>query len=152
MMGEDCTSGECARESWEQSRVPLAPGVAFTSVFSRRDGIVDWRSCLDPQAKTVEVRTSHLGMAFDPVVLDVVADALAAPPGPAGRRGAQPAGQVGGSSRRVGGLAPRREQVTAAAVAAPRTSSRTRSSSSAAAPPRRRPPRPSRTASPASRP
>jgi pimeloyl-ACP methyl ester carboxylesterase len=78
MMGEDCTSGECARQSWEQSRVPLATGVAFTSVFSRRDGIVDWRSCLDPQAKTVEVRTSHLGMAFDPAVLDVVADALAA--------------------------------------------------------------------------
>ena len=78
MMGEDCTSGDCARQSWEQSRVPLATGVAFTSVFSRRDGIVDWRSCLDPQAKTVEVRTSHLGMAFDPVVLDVVADALAA--------------------------------------------------------------------------
>jgi pimeloyl-ACP methyl ester carboxylesterase len=78
MMGEDCTSGMCARESWEQSRVPLAPDVAFTSVFSRRDGIVDWRSCLDPQAKTVEVRTSHVGMAFDPVVLDVVTDALAA--------------------------------------------------------------------------
>jgi len=78
MMGEDCTSGDCARQSWEQSRVPLSPEVAFTSVFSRRDGIVDWRSCLDPQAKTVEVRTSHLGMAFDPVVLDVVADTLAA--------------------------------------------------------------------------
>jgi len=78
MMGEDCTSGECARQSWEQSRVPLATGVAFTSVFSRRDGIVDWRSCLDPQAKTVEVRSSHLGMAFDPAVLDVVAGALAA--------------------------------------------------------------------------
>jgi pimeloyl-ACP methyl ester carboxylesterase len=77
MMGEDCTSGDCARQSWEQSRVPLATGVAFTSVFSRRDGIVDWRSCLDPQAKTVEVRTSHLGMAFDPTVLDVVTDTLA---------------------------------------------------------------------------
>ncbi len=78
MMGEDCTSGACARESWAHSRIPLARGVHFTSVFSRRDGIIDWRSCLDPQAKTVEVATSHLGMAFDPVVLDVVADALTA--------------------------------------------------------------------------
>jgi pimeloyl-ACP methyl ester carboxylesterase len=78
-MGADCTSGACARQSWEQSRVPLVRGLHFTSVFSRRDGIIDWRSCLDPQAKTVEVATSHLGMAFDPVVLDVVADALAAP-------------------------------------------------------------------------
>ncbi len=78
MMGEDCTSGECARTSWEQARVPLAPEVEFTSVFSRRDGIVDWRSCLDPQADTVEVSTSHCGMAFDPTVLDVVAQTLGA--------------------------------------------------------------------------
>jgi pimeloyl-ACP methyl ester carboxylesterase len=78
MMGEDCTSGDCARLSWEQARAPLSPGVSFTSVYSRRDGIVDWRSCLDTQARTVEVATSHLGMAFDPVVLDVVTDELSA--------------------------------------------------------------------------
>lgn len=76
MMGEDCTSGDCARLSWEDSRRSLHPEVAFTSVFSRRDGVVDWRSCLDPDARTVEVRTSHLGMAVDPVVLDVVAATL----------------------------------------------------------------------------
>jgi pimeloyl-ACP methyl ester carboxylesterase len=78
MMGADCTSGDCARTSWEEARTPMQRGVAFTSVFSRRDGIIDWRGCLDPQARTVEVRTSHLGMAFDPVVLDVVAATLAA--------------------------------------------------------------------------
>lgn len=78
MMGADCTSGDCARLSWEQSRVRLPRGVSFTSVFSRRDGMIDWRSCLDPQADAVEVTTSHLGMAFDPVVLDIVAEALAA--------------------------------------------------------------------------
>jgi pimeloyl-ACP methyl ester carboxylesterase len=77
LMGEDCTSGDCARASWEQSQVRLSPDVAFTSVFSRRDGIIDWRSCLDPQATTVEVTTSHLGMAFDPVVLDIVTATLA---------------------------------------------------------------------------
>ena len=77
MMGEDCTSGDCARLSWEQAQAPLASGVGFTSIFSRRDGVVDWRSCLDPAAHTVVVRTSHLGMAFDPVVLDVVAGELA---------------------------------------------------------------------------
>ena len=30
------------------SRCP--PDVAFTAVYSRRDGIVDWRACVDPQA------------------------------------------------------------------------------------------------------
>jgi triacylglycerol lipase len=78
MMGADCTSGDCAKEAWEAGQAPLHRDVAFTSVFSRRDGIIDWRACLDPLAKTVEVRTSHLGMAFDPVVLDIVGSTLAA--------------------------------------------------------------------------
>ena len=78
MMGEDCTSGDCARLSWEQARGPVHSSVAFTSIFSRRDGVIDWRGCLDPAARTVEVRTSHLGMAVDPVVFDVVAATLQA--------------------------------------------------------------------------
>jgi triacylglycerol lipase len=78
MMGDDCTSGDCARVSWEQAREELAPEVGFTSVFSRRDGVIDWRGCLDPGAETVEVSTSHLGMAVDPVVFDIVSDALQA--------------------------------------------------------------------------
>ena len=74
LMGSDCTSGDCARLSWEASQAPLADGLPFTSVYSRRDGIVDWRGCLDPAAETVEVTTSHLGMALDPAVFDIVAE------------------------------------------------------------------------------
>jgi triacylglycerol lipase len=76
MMGDDCTSGDCARLSWEESRRELDPAVTFTSIFSRRDGVIDWRGCLDPGARTVEVSTSHLGMAVDPVVFDVVTSTL----------------------------------------------------------------------------
>jgi triacylglycerol lipase len=78
MMGDDCTSGDCARLSWEEARQELDPAVAFTSLFSRRDGVIDWRGCLDPEAQTVEVSTSHLGMAVDPVVFDVVTSTLQA--------------------------------------------------------------------------
>ena len=78
MMGDDCTSGDCARLSWEESRQVLDASVAFTSIFSRRDGVIDWRGCLDPGAETVEVSTSHLGMAIDPGVYDIVADTLKA--------------------------------------------------------------------------
>ncbi len=78
MMGDDCTSGDCARLSWEESRQQLDASVAFTSIFSRRDGVIDWRGCLDPGAKTVEVGTSHLGMAIDPVVFDIVSSTLEA--------------------------------------------------------------------------
>jgi pimeloyl-ACP methyl ester carboxylesterase len=76
LMSEDCIAGSCARASFEESQAPLDDGVAFTTIYSRRDGIVDWRACLDPAAHAVEVTTSHLGMAFDPVVFDAVRAAL----------------------------------------------------------------------------
>jgi triacylglycerol lipase len=76
MMGSDCFGGECARLSFEESKLPLDPDVAFTAIYSKRDGIVDWRACLDPAAEHVEVRTSHVGMAVDPVVMEHVLAAL----------------------------------------------------------------------------
>lgn len=75
-MSEDCIAGSCARASFEESQTPLDPEVAFTAIYSRRDGIVDWKACLDPAALPVEVSTSHVGMAFDPVVFDAVREAL----------------------------------------------------------------------------
>lgn len=77
MMSSDCFGGDCARLSWEESQLPLGD-VAFTAIYSKRDGIVDWRACLDPAATHVEVRTSHCGMAVDPTVMDHVLDALRA--------------------------------------------------------------------------
>lgn len=76
LMSEDCVAGECARQSFEESRQPLPEGVGFTAVYSKRDGIVDWRACIDPLAVPVEVTASHGGMAFDPRVTAVVLAAL----------------------------------------------------------------------------
>jgi triacylglycerol lipase len=76
LMSEDCVAGVCARESFDESRLPIPPSVAFTSVYSRRDGLVDWRACVDPMAASVEVSTSHVGMAIDPRVIDHVVAAL----------------------------------------------------------------------------
>jgi triacylglycerol lipase len=75
-MSEDCVAGSCARDSFEETQKPLDPEVGFTAIYSRRDGIVDWKACLDPAAEAVEVSTSHVGMAFDPVVFDAVRAAL----------------------------------------------------------------------------
>ena len=133
VMGEDCTSGECARLSWEQAQVRLRREVSFTSVYSRRDGIIDWRSCLDPQAKPVEVTHQPPRHGVRPDSPRHRHRRTGRQPRPS-RAAAHPAGQVGGSSRRVGGLAPRREHVTAAAEIAPRTSSSTRESSRASVP------------------
>ncbi len=79
LMSEECVAGTCARQSFDESRRPLPAGVSFTSIYSKRDGIVDWRACVDPAAHAVEVTGSHVGMAFDPRVMNVVTDALHLP-------------------------------------------------------------------------
>ena len=78
-MAEDCVAGECARESFSWARTPLAEGMSFTALYSRNDGFVDPNACIDPAAHAREVTASHVGMALDPAVLDVVLDALARP-------------------------------------------------------------------------
>lgn len=77
LMSLDCVAGECARTSFDECRGPVPPEVAFTAIYSRRDGIVDWRACIDPLAVAVEVRSSHVGMAVDPSVIAAVTASLA---------------------------------------------------------------------------
>jgi triacylglycerol lipase len=95
MMGSDCFGGECARLSFEESKLPIDPDLGFTAIYSRRDGIVDWKACLDPAAQHVEVRTSHVGMAVDPVVMDHVLAALRAQQVRRASRQEDPADEVG---------------------------------------------------------
>lgn len=76
LMGEDCIAGECAQTSFEETRRPLDPDVGYTAIWSRRDGIVDPNACQEQGARCVEVATSHCGMAVDPVVFDLVLQAL----------------------------------------------------------------------------
>ena len=77
LMSADCVAGECAHLSFTESQEPLRADVGMTNIYSRRDGIVDWRACIDPQGEALEVRASHIGMAVDPRVSDRVLDALA---------------------------------------------------------------------------
>lgn len=62
----------------EQVRQPIS--VPSTAVYSRRDGIVSWRACIEPETdvhQNVEVRCAHLGFGVDPATLWLVADRLA---------------------------------------------------------------------------
>lgn len=55
-------------------------GVPATSLFTKTDGVIDWRACLDrpgPEAENIEVRASHFGIGYNPVALFVLADRLA---------------------------------------------------------------------------
>ncbi len=61
-----------------------APPVPSTAIYSKTDGVVHWSACLEypgHQAENVEVMSSHTGMAFNPLVLHVIADRLSQPPG-----------------------------------------------------------------------
>ena len=56
---------------------PIA--VPVTALFSKRDGVVHWATCIDrvtPGVQNVEVRSSHLGMGLDPDVWMAVAAAI----------------------------------------------------------------------------
>jgi pimeloyl-ACP methyl ester carboxylesterase len=66
----------------ERGQGPLP--VPATSVYSKLDGVVAWRACLDdpaPRAENVAVYASHFGFGHHPAVLWVVADRLGQPAG-----------------------------------------------------------------------
>jgi triacylglycerol lipase len=73
-----CWRGACC----EAFRADLIDGfpaaVRYVSVYSRSDGIVDWRACLDGAAdEHVEIDASHCGMALSAGAFAEVARALA---------------------------------------------------------------------------
>src|SRR3712207_623706 len=90
LFGRGCTDGDCCEATRELATAPFPADVGFTSVYSRTDGIVDWRACLDPAAEHVEVRASHVGMAVNAEVFAAVGAALA---------GASAAGAAAGAAQ-----------------------------------------------------
>ena len=77
-------SGERAGDPDIVKRFRGALGVPTTSIYSRRDGIVAWRCCVNepgPQTENIAVRSTHCGMGHHPAVLYAVADRLAQPEG-----------------------------------------------------------------------
>jgi len=62
-------------------RYPQPIDAAVTAMYSRNDGIVDWRTCIDrfnEGTRNVEITSTHVGMLVDPDVWAVVADRLSA--------------------------------------------------------------------------
>ena len=54
--------------------------VPATSIYTRTDGVVHWRACLEekgPMSENIEVFGSHAGLCFNPSVAVAVADRLA---------------------------------------------------------------------------
>jgi triacylglycerol lipase len=76
LMRHTCLWGDCCTDFWDHVEADFPAGVGFVSIYSRTDGIVKWRSCLDEAAERVEVRASHIGMAVNAEVYRAVAQTL----------------------------------------------------------------------------
>lgn len=75
-----CAEGECCAAFREDLAARLPAVVDAFSVYSCSDGIVSWRACLDPDARQVEVDSSHGGMSVNRDVfrlLDRILDEVA---------------------------------------------------------------------------
>jgi triacylglycerol lipase len=77
VIGQDCVTGDCAAQIAQELAAGMPADLPYTSIYSRLDGIIDWRTCLDPDAELVEVRSSHTAMAAHPKVGRIVAARLA---------------------------------------------------------------------------
>jgi triacylglycerol lipase len=74
-----CLRGHCCERFRTALQGAFPADVPWTAIYSRSDGIVDWRACVDPQAtECIEVRASHCGMALNAAVYREVAAALGA--------------------------------------------------------------------------
>jgi pimeloyl-ACP methyl ester carboxylesterase len=65
---------EVERTIAERYATPIR--VPVTAIYSKRDGIVAWRACIDqwsPDVRHVEVSETHVGLGFAPRVLAIVA-------------------------------------------------------------------------------
>jgi len=59
--------------------LPLPAPVPTTAIYTRQDGIVPWRACMeieDDLHQNIEVVGSHLGLGVNNTVLDIIADRL----------------------------------------------------------------------------
>lgn len=77
----ECYTYACACESVRALKDGVPPSLSVRSVYSRSDGVVDWRYCLHEQPElNIEVRSTHLGLVVHPDAYRAVADHLGAGP------------------------------------------------------------------------
>ena len=76
LMTSRCVDGACCEHYRRGLGAVFPADVPLVSVYSRRDGVVDWRSALDPCAEQIEVLATHNGMTAEARTYRVIARAL----------------------------------------------------------------------------
>jgi hypothetical protein len=74
----DCFTTTCACDTVCSMQTAPPASIPQLAVYTRSDGIVDWRMCMnDDPATDVEVAGTHIGLAFNPAVYRLIARRLA---------------------------------------------------------------------------
>ncbi len=73
-----CYTGACTCRFVDHLRREVADSMIQTAIYTKHDGIVDWRYCMtkDPD-NDFEVPGTHIGMAFNATAYSIVAERLA---------------------------------------------------------------------------
>jgi triacylglycerol lipase len=74
----NCYTARCTCDFVESLKGQLPKSIRQTAIYTKKDGILDWRVCQTGNPKVdVEVSATHIGMVFSPLVYSVVAHRLA---------------------------------------------------------------------------
>lgn len=73
-----CYTARCTCNFLDSLRRSVKPSVPETAIYTKNDGIVDWRYCRtgDPEID-FEVTGTHVGLVFNPAVYSIIATRLA---------------------------------------------------------------------------
>ena len=73
-----CYTGRCTCNFVDSLRRQVPDSMIQTAIYTRHDGIVDWRYCMTKKnGNDFEVPGTHIGMAFNPTAYSIVAERLA---------------------------------------------------------------------------
>jgi triacylglycerol lipase len=76
MFSRDCGDGPCCASFRADLAASLSESIHAVSAYSRTDGIVAWKACLDPYADNIEVQSSHSGMSVNAEVYRLLGQTL----------------------------------------------------------------------------
>lgn len=74
---KECYTGDCTCEFLTALRSDFPPSIPKQAIYTKTDGVVDWRFCIDEEDTDVEVRGTHVGLAFNPQVYQAIGNFLA---------------------------------------------------------------------------
>jgi len=74
----DCYTGHCTCNFIDSLRREVPDEMIQTAIYTKHDGIVDWRYCMTKNPKVdFEIPGTHVGMAFNPLAYTIIGERLA---------------------------------------------------------------------------